>query len=253
MCLQPNGLRVLSLIPGFCAKIVGLQLNNLFFCSSVPEDEGLLADTDAPSMLPELVGPGMCLLGVHRPTFCRTLVAEAHIHGVQIVRGHQVVGLTQSEESVEVVFANGKIDTASSVVGCDGLHSNTRISLFGEEKADFTGLTQTGGSSPTPKAYLNRPGVTNLYGNGAHMVFYQVNEKQTSWAVTLQEPEAKETWRAMDEERQREFRESRFNKWGFGGGELVSNAKTIVKVCPTYLLVAKVSHNMWALWIVREA
>ncbi|GBE81426.1 FAD/NAD(P)-binding domain-containing protein [Sparassis crispa] len=229
MCLQPNGLRVLSLIPGFCAKIVGLQLKNLFFCSSLSEDEGLLAETDAPSMLPELVGPGMCVLGVHRATFCRTLVEEAESHGVQIVWGHQVVGLTQSEDSVELAFANGKTDTASFVVGCDGLHSNTRISLFGEEKADFTGLTQTGGSSPTPKAYLNRPGVTNIYGNGAHMVFYQVNEKQTSWAVTLQEPEAKETWRAMDEERQREFRESRFNKWGFGGGELVSNAKTIVK------------------------
>ena len=37
---------------------------------------------------------------------------------------------------------NGKTDSASFVAGCDGLHSNTRISLFGKEEATFTGLVQ---------------------------------------------------------------------------------------------------------------
>jgi 2-polyprenyl-6-methoxyphenol hydroxylase-like FAD-dependent oxidoreductase len=43
---------------------------------------------------------------------------------------------------VDVTFANGTKDTASFVVGCDGLHSNTRIALFGKEKADFTGMVR---------------------------------------------------------------------------------------------------------------
>ncbi len=39
-----------------------------------------------------------------------------------------------------VGFANGKTDTASFVMGCDGLHSDTRKTLFGKEAVSFTGL-----------------------------------------------------------------------------------------------------------------
>jgi salicylate hydroxylase len=56
--------------------------------------------------------------------------------------GHQAVEFEQSEDAVEVTFVNGAKDTASFVVGCDGLHSNTRTALFGKEKANFTGLVQ---------------------------------------------------------------------------------------------------------------
>ena len=41
-----------------------------------------------------------------------------------------------------VRFANGATDTAAFVVGCDGLHSDTRRALFGEEAAAFTGLAR---------------------------------------------------------------------------------------------------------------
>lgn len=62
--------------------------------------------------------------------------------GVEIKWGHKLVSLEQSHNSVTVTFENGTKDTGSFVVGCDGLHSNTRKCLFGEEKAEFTGLCQ---------------------------------------------------------------------------------------------------------------
>ena len=62
--------------------------------------------------------------------------------GVPIVFGHELVSLEQDADGVRATFANGKTDSASLLVGCDGLHSNTRVALFGEEAADFTGLTQ---------------------------------------------------------------------------------------------------------------
>ena len=140
--LQPNGLRVLSLIPGLIPAIVGKQLDKLAFVSLLPEDEGVLAESDAPSILPQHFGHGM--MGVGRGRFNQTLVEVAQKHGVKIVWGHQLVAFEQHDDNVEVTFADGATDTASFVVGCDGLHSNTRIALFGKEQASFTGLTQVG-------------------------------------------------------------------------------------------------------------
>lgn len=107
--------------------------------SVLPEDEGLLADFTFPSQPKEKVGMA---LGVRRPTFHRRLIDMAIAHGIQVVWGHQVTGLEQHGDSVTVTFQNGKTDTASFVVGCDGIHSDTRACLFGKEPADFTGLVQ---------------------------------------------------------------------------------------------------------------
>ena len=87
---------------------------------------------------------GHALAGVRRPTLTRTLIEEAQARGVPVVFGHQVVGIEEDEEGegVTVKFANGKADRASFVVGCDGLHSDTRRALFGEEAVSFTGLAR---------------------------------------------------------------------------------------------------------------
>lgn len=74
----------------------------------------------------------------------QTLVQNAIDHGIEIHWEHKAVDFAEGEDFVRVKFDNGHSDTASFVVGCDGLHSNTRISLFGKEEAKYTGLTQVG-------------------------------------------------------------------------------------------------------------
>lgn len=137
--IQPNGLRVLNLIPGLLDKINGIVEERFTHSSAVPGDEGLLASFDI-SMLSAQVGFG--LFGVMRSEFHRTLIAAAEEAGVRIFWGHQLVALEQHDNHVNVTFANGAKDTASFVVGCDGLHSDTRVALFGREEASYTGLTQ---------------------------------------------------------------------------------------------------------------
>ena len=62
---------------------------------------------------------------------------------MEIKWGHKLSGLEETEDAtVRVIFENGASDVGSFVVGCDGLHSSTRIAIFGEEKATYTGLTQ---------------------------------------------------------------------------------------------------------------
>lgn len=48
----------------------------------------------------------------------------------------------------------------------------------------------------------------------------------------MDEPEANETWKAIDEETMENFKRSRYSQWDFGAGELVKNSAEIIKVCP---------------------
>jgi salicylate hydroxylase len=138
--LQSNGLRVLDLIPGLVSKLPGHQLNCFKHLSILPEDEGSLMQAQTYAHAPE--AHGYSPRGVNRGEFHRTLVQAAVDHGISIHYGHQLVSIEQGEDSVKVGFSNGTFVEGSFVVGCDGLHSNTRSCLIGDVPADFTGLTQ---------------------------------------------------------------------------------------------------------------
>lgn len=137
------------MIPGLLPKISGCVVDSLQFYSIEPSDPGLLAHT---SIIAELVQEGTISypwLTVKRPRFHAVILAEAQeVYGIPIVYDHTLVSLTENKSamdedgSVTVHFSNGVTDTASFVVGCDGLHSATRVLLFGKQKAHFTGMTQ---------------------------------------------------------------------------------------------------------------
>lgn len=139
--LQANGLRVLSLIPGFdLEQIPGQWIDRAHQRSWIPEAEETLGLSDVYAKgVPRYEFKAK---GVERPGFQQLLTQTAKNHGIEVHWGHSLVSLDQEAEEVRVRFENGHSDTASFVVGCDGLHSTTRASLFGREKADFTGLTQ---------------------------------------------------------------------------------------------------------------
>ncbi len=56
----------------------------------------------------------------------KVLAARADALGVEIVRGAEVVGLTQDGENVTIELAGGDTVSARYVVGCDGAHSAVR-------------------------------------------------------------------------------------------------------------------------------
>ncbi|KIK98665.1 hypothetical protein PAXRUDRAFT_133752, partial [Paxillus rubicundulus Ve08.2h10] len=224
--LQPNGLRVLSLIPGLVEKIPGQPPHGQIHCSSLDGFEEVLVDEDFSTMTQLF---GFPLIGARRPEFHRLLIETAQQYGIDVVWGHQAIDFEQGDGEVHVKFANETSDTASFVVGCDGLHSDTRTALFGRENADFTGLVQFGGLSPSPPALQGKYAFVNNYGNGKHMVAYPVSPDSYSWAVTLPEPEAKEEWRSQNTKEQDEIRRGSLSDWGFGAGELVRTGVKIVK------------------------
>jgi len=61
------------------------------------------------------------------------------------------------------------------------------------------------------------------------MIAYPISATTTSWAVTQQEDEAKETWRAMDQQKQVEIKNSPLANWGFEGEGVVKSAPKLIK------------------------
>ncbi|KAI0064091.1 FAD/NAD(P)-binding domain-containing protein [Artomyces pyxidatus] len=227
LVLQPNGLDILRKLPGFVESIPGRQIERLASYSVMPEDPGLLGQSDLPARMFAESKHGM--KGVSRVAFHRAIVAAAEAQGIEVIWGHELVGLEQTADTVRATFANGTTEEGSFVVGCDGLHSRTRTELFGQEKADYNGTTQTGGLSPTPQVLLEKATILNIFGNGAHMISYPVSETHSSWAVTLPEAEHRESWRSLHKEQIEAFQKSPFASWGYGAGELIRTTEKLIK------------------------
>ncbi|KAI0271689.1 hypothetical protein BC834DRAFT_456367 [Gloeopeniophorella convolvens] len=227
LVLQPNGLNVLSLMPGLFEIIPGKDFLSMSSYSTVEEDAGLLGTNNAPADMPKEFGYPM--RGVRRTELLRVLVDAAESQGIPIHWGSRLSSIEQDDAGVTAIFADGSKDTGAFLVGCDGLHSVTRTTLFGAEPATFLGLTQTGGISPTPVDMMDNPSVINWCGNGAHMMAYPISDTHTSWAITLREGEARETWRAVDQQEVEEIQKTPIAQWGFGASELIKTAEKVVK------------------------
>jgi 2-polyprenyl-6-methoxyphenol hydroxylase-like FAD-dependent oxidoreductase len=61
------------------------------------------------------------------------ILYEATRHDVEYVFDESIVSLLETDEGVNVSFKNGRPRTFDLVVGADGLHSNVRALVFGEE------------------------------------------------------------------------------------------------------------------------
>lgn len=225
--LAGNGLRVLSKIPGLIEYIGGWEIEELHIYSVVPGDEGLLGTTDHARKLKQRNGFGnFCF---RRQQLQQRLVDYAQNLGVEIRWGHKLESLDQSEEGVVATFTNGSKDAFSFVVGCDGLHSKTRVCLFGEQPADYTGVAHWGGSGLLPEEYRGKHVIYDIYGDGAHMILIPLDDTNGFWAIAVREQESRETWKATDQATMEEFKKSHFSEWGFGAGEAVKNCTRLIR------------------------
>ena len=111
---------------------------------------------------------------VHRADLQRML-ATAFRPG-RIHFGHRFVGLTDKGNCVEARFENGEHVTVDVLVGADGIHSEVRGALFGQEPAAFTGCVAYRGLCPIdriPDPEL-ATGSCVWLGPGAHFGCYPI-------------------------------------------------------------------------------
>lgn len=104
---------------------------------------------------------------------------------VRAVAGHEqsalhlnarCIGFSQADDRVEAHFESGTSATGDALIGADGVHSQIRQALFGNDRPEFTGCMAWRGLVPTDRlpARFARPVGTNWVGPGGHVVHYLV-------------------------------------------------------------------------------
>jgi len=95
----------------------------------------------------------------------------------EIKLGRRLVDVEQGERGVTAHFEDGTSERGDLLIGADGIHSQVRERLFGEEKPRFSGQIAYRGLAPAERvAHLGLPlDVTNWVGPGGHFVHYFVS------------------------------------------------------------------------------
>jgi salicylate hydroxylase len=85
-------------------------------------------------------------------------------------------GVTQSGDGVELQFEGGERAQAPLLIGADGVQSRVRLSVFGADRPEFTGIVAWRGLIPRDQvpAGIKLDIGTNWVGPGGHVVHYPV-------------------------------------------------------------------------------
>jgi salicylate hydroxylase len=119
---------------------------------------------------------GAPYLHVHRGDLQRLLVDAATARGIPLTLGQRCCGIDGSDDGVDVHFENGQPRRFDVLVGCDGIHSQIRAAIHGEEAPRFTGYVAWRGLIPTAQLPhgLVAPAATAWLGPRQHLVHYYV-------------------------------------------------------------------------------
>lgn len=112
---------------------------------------------------------------IHRADLHALLAAAVRREKADAIHlGSKSIGFTQGNSRVRLSFADGSYAEGDALVGADGVHSNIRKTLFGEDTPSYTGCMAWRGVVPMdqlPTSIERRVG-TNWIGPGAHVIHY---------------------------------------------------------------------------------
>jgi salicylate hydroxylase len=126
-------------------------------------------------------------------TFHRADLLDALAYGVDRGRvhlGHRLIGLEERSDGVELRFANGLTHNAELLVAADGVHSEVRRALYGDDHPTYTGQmvwrALPDGAS-VPADVLEPSGHLQWLGSGRHFYAYYLRGRDVVNIVTQQD------------------------------------------------------------------
>jgi salicylate hydroxylase len=128
-------------------------------------------------------------------TFHRADLLEALARGVDRGRlhlGHRSVGMEEGADGVELRFANGVTYNAKLLVAADGVHSQVRRALYGDDHPSYTGQMVWRALLPgasIPAGVLEPAGHVQWLGGGRHFFAYYLRGRDVVNIVTQQDTE----------------------------------------------------------------
>ncbi|MBT6277262.1 MAG: NAD(P)-binding protein, partial [Chromatiales bacterium] len=112
---------------------------------------------------------------LHRADLHDILSGALHSGAPDAIRlNSKVIGFDINNDRIEVQLAGSDPISGDVLIGCDGIHSQVRSTLWGQDQPRFTGCVAWRATVPTsalPPGHV-RPVAANWIGNGGHFVHY---------------------------------------------------------------------------------
>ncbi|EJU01988.1 FAD/NADP-binding domain-containing protein [Dacryopinax primogenitus] len=202
--LTPQTMKVLRIL-GLDDKVIALGKphRKMRYCSEVSGKVLFESDT-APGKISEALGwPMMC--ATERSAYTKLLVDETQKRGIPIYFNKRLVDVKQDGEKATAIFEDGTTESGDFLVGCDGLHSSVRDSVFGGVVPTYTGIVVVAGRAIIPPGF-DASWATQIFGEGGHMFFVQTTDDHVCFGCTYPEPnDVKEDWRKATPEQVQEW------------------------------------------------
>lgn len=106
---------------------------------------------------------------------------------------HRCIGLAEAADGITVEFANGNRHKADIVIGADGIHSQVRRYLYGDDHPTFTGQMVWRAlldGSLFPRDLLGPHGFCGWIGKGCHLMTYYLRGTSIINITTQSDAEA---------------------------------------------------------------
>ncbi|KAF7884798.1 hypothetical protein EAF00_010616 [Botryotinia globosa] len=232
LLLQPNGLKVLSLV-GLATAVTDNGPWVKYSCDKTHTGE-VLGGGDLLNSFKETYGQPAC--GTKRSVFNLSLEKAITDASIEFHSGWKLAKIEENETSVVAISEAGERIEGSFLIGCDGIKAASREILlklkgYNEPEATYTGLIQTGGFSPTPPSLQNT--LLNVFGPSAHVIHYPISPTHSAWGFTQRRSEEeKETWGLSTpkelEDRRAELL-AQFGDWIEPIPELIKSAERLLR------------------------
>ena len=138
---------------------------------------------------------------MHRADFHGVLEAAVWEAAPVAVRlNAKVARIEQDSDGVRAITAGGETVSGDVLIGCDGIHSAVRETLFGADDPSFTGCIAWRATIPVERLPKNhvRPVASNWIGQGGHFVHYYLRRGELVNCVGVLEGQgwSAESWSA---------------------------------------------------------
>lgn len=152
------------------------------------------------------------------------------------------VNVTQEDGKVTLHFEDGGKATGDALIGADGVHSRIRQALFGESKAQFSGMMAWRGTIPLEKlpSHMTKNVASNWVGPGAHVVTYPLRGgKLMNFVATV----TRNDWKVESWSTQGTTEEciNDFTGWHEDIHTMIKNAPSLFK----WALMGRTPMNSW--------
>ncbi|QMW06152.1 FAD-dependent monooxygenase [Spirosoma foliorum] len=151
--LTPNGLNILKQFIPLKSILTDFTPGKMTFFNAKNKNIGEIDNVNQKELY------GAETVQLKRGVLNKTIREVATANGINIELGKKLISIQQNEPSATAFFEDGTSATADFIIGCDGIHSATRKSIFPNgPKLSYTGLLSTGG-------FTKLPNVEDLYGS----------------------------------------------------------------------------------------